>query len=190
MHLLQKILIVVGGLAVLIGAVWIGQGSGVIPGSFMTGDRTWLGIGLAVACVGVALVYIALQRPAAELAAQSRQGRAAVMSRLTYAVLTSLDGYVNDASGGFEWAAPDPEVHAFANDLERWIGTHLYGRRLYEVMAFWETAREQHDCRMRSGSMPSSGRTPTRSSTLRPWSRRPRRAPGWSDSSSRTRCVG
>ena len=63
MHLLQKVLIVVGGLAVLIGALWIGQGSGVIPGSFMTGDRTWLGIGLAVACVGVVLVYIALQRP-------------------------------------------------------------------------------------------------------------------------------
>lgn len=67
------------------------------------------------------------------------------MSRLQYSVLASLDGYVNDESGGFEWAAPDAEVHAFANDLERSIGTHLYGRRLYEVMSFWETALAEPD---------------------------------------------
>lgn len=63
MHVLQKVLIVIGGLAVVVGAVWMGQGAGLLPGSFMTGDQTWLGIGLAVACVGVALVFIALQRP-------------------------------------------------------------------------------------------------------------------------------
>ncbi len=63
MHLLQKVLIVVGGIALLLGLLWIGQGAGLIPGSFMTGDRTWLGIGLAVACVGAVLVYVALQRP-------------------------------------------------------------------------------------------------------------------------------
>jgi dihydrofolate reductase len=61
------------------------------------------------------------------------------MSRLTYSAITSLDGYVVDADGSFAWAAPDEEVHAFVNDLERHVGTHLYGRRMYEVMAFWET---------------------------------------------------
>jgi len=62
------------------------------------------------------------------------------MGRLTYTVLMSLDGYVADASGGFDWAAPDEEVHAFVNDLERPVGTYLYGRRMYETMVFWETA--------------------------------------------------
>jgi dihydrofolate reductase len=62
------------------------------------------------------------------------------MARLIYTALASLDGYVADADGNFAWAAPDEEVHAFINELERPIGTHLYGRRLYEVMAGWETA--------------------------------------------------
>jgi dihydrofolate reductase len=61
------------------------------------------------------------------------------MAKLTYTALTSLDGFIEDREGSFEWAAPDDEVHAFVNDLERGIGTHLYGRRLYEVMASWET---------------------------------------------------
>ena len=61
------------------------------------------------------------------------------MSKLIYSALASLDGYVEDADGGFDWAAPDDEVHAFANDLERQIATHLYGRRMYETMAFWES---------------------------------------------------
>jgi dihydrofolate reductase len=61
------------------------------------------------------------------------------MSRLIYTTIASLDGYVEDAQGGFGWAAPDEEVHAFVNDLERPVGTHLYGRRMYEVMAWWET---------------------------------------------------
>ena len=65
-----------------------------------------------------------------------RLGRVA---NLIYGVLTSLDGYVNDASGGFEWAAPDEEVHAHVNALERQIGTYLYGRRLYDVMRVWES---------------------------------------------------
>jgi len=59
------------------------------------------------------------------------------MARLVFASLTSLDLYVNDARGEFEWAAPDAEVHAYVNDLERLIGTYLYGRRLYETMAVW-----------------------------------------------------
>jgi dihydrofolate reductase len=61
------------------------------------------------------------------------------MARLIYAAIASLDGYINDADGEFGWAAPDEEVHAAANDLERGIGTYLYGRRMYDVMVFWET---------------------------------------------------
>lgn len=60
------------------------------------------------------------------------------MAKLTYAAITSLDGYVADADGNFDWAAPDEEVHAFVNDLVRPAGTHLYGRRMYEVMLAWE----------------------------------------------------
>lgn len=61
------------------------------------------------------------------------------MRPLIYTAIASLDGYVADSSGNFDWSAPDEEVHAFINDLERDAGTHLYGRRLYEVMAVWET---------------------------------------------------
>jgi dihydrofolate reductase len=61
------------------------------------------------------------------------------MARLIYAALTSLDGYVADATGNFDWAAPDEEVHTFVNDLLRPIGTHLYGRRMYEVLVAWES---------------------------------------------------
>ena len=62
------------------------------------------------------------------------------MARLIYSAITSLDGYVNDEQGNFDWAAPDPDVFSFVNDLERPIGTYLYGRRLYETMVYWETA--------------------------------------------------
>src|ERR1700681_4283282 len=61
------------------------------------------------------------------------------VARLIYTAITSLDGYVADANGSFDWAEPSEEVHAFVNDLERPIGTYLYGRRLYEVMVAWET---------------------------------------------------
>src|SRR5919107_1694054 len=54
-------------------------------------------------------------------------------------MLASLDGYVVDANGRFDWAMPDEEVHGFVNDLERTTGTYLYGRRMYETMAVWET---------------------------------------------------
>ena len=62
------------------------------------------------------------------------------MAKLIYSAIASLDGYVEDAQGAFDWAAPDEEVHAFVNDLERGVGTYLYGRRMYETMVFWETA--------------------------------------------------
>jgi dihydrofolate reductase len=61
------------------------------------------------------------------------------MAKLIYSAIASLDGYVEDARGNFDWAAPDDEVHAFVNDFERSIGTRLYGRRMYETMLFWET---------------------------------------------------
>jgi dihydrofolate reductase len=61
------------------------------------------------------------------------------MASLIYAAIASLDGYVEDEQGNFDWAAPDEEVHAFVNELERGAGTHLYGRRMYETMASWET---------------------------------------------------
>ena len=62
------------------------------------------------------------------------------MAKLIYSAITSLDGYVADEEGNFDWAVPDEEVHTFINDLERPIGTYLYGRRMYEVMRYWETA--------------------------------------------------
>ena len=62
------------------------------------------------------------------------------MARLRYSAMTSLDGYANDAEGGFSWAEPSDELHRLVNTLEREVGTHLLGRRLYETMRFWETA--------------------------------------------------
>jgi dihydrofolate reductase len=67
------------------------------------------------------------------------------MAKLIYSVLGSLDGYFEDADGRFDWAAPDEDVHAFVNDLERPIGTYLYGRRMYEKMVFWETVSTEAD---------------------------------------------
>lgn len=60
------------------------------------------------------------------------------MAKLIYAAITSLDGYVADEEGRFDWAEPDEEVHSFVNELERPIGTYLYGRRMYEVLRYWE----------------------------------------------------
>ena len=61
------------------------------------------------------------------------------MASLIYSAIASLDGYVEDEHGQFDWAAPDEEVHAFVNDLERPLSIHLYGRRMYETLVFWET---------------------------------------------------
>jgi dihydrofolate reductase len=60
------------------------------------------------------------------------------VAKLIYSAIASLDGYVEDTDGNFDWAAPDEEVHAFVNELERPIGTYLYGRRMYETMVSWE----------------------------------------------------
>jgi dihydrofolate reductase len=63
-----------------------------------------------------------------------------LMAKLIYSAIASADGYVEDGAGSFDWAAPDEELHRFVNDLERPIGTYLYGRRMYETMLYWETA--------------------------------------------------
>jgi dihydrofolate reductase len=65
-------------------------------------------------------------------------GKEAQMAKLIYGGMTSLDGYINDEQGKFDWGEPDDEVHSFVNELERPIGTYLYGRRLYEVMRYWQ----------------------------------------------------
>jgi dihydrofolate reductase len=67
------------------------------------------------------------------------------VARLIYSTIASLDGYIEDEDGNFDWAAPDEEVHRFVNDLERPVGTYLYGRRMYETMRYWETAHTVAD---------------------------------------------
>jgi dihydrofolate reductase len=67
------------------------------------------------------------------------------LAKLIYSAIASLDGYVADEDGNFDWAAPDEEVHTFVNDLERPVGTYLYGRRMYDVMVYWETAHTLAD---------------------------------------------
>jgi len=85
------------------------------------------------------------------------------VAKLIYAAIASLDGYVEDEKGRSDWAMPDEEVHAFVNDLERPIGTYLYGRRMYETMVFWETARTAGpSATTRSSSLRRDGRRFTR----------------------------
>ncbi len=67
------------------------------------------------------------------------------MSKLIYSSITSLDGYVEDEQGNFDWAEPDEELHSFINHLERPVGTYLYGRRMYETMVYWESSERQSD---------------------------------------------
>ncbi|WP_431278885.1 dihydrofolate reductase family protein [Leifsonia poae] len=67
------------------------------------------------------------------------------MGKIVFSALASVDGYTVDANGNFDWAAPDPEVHAFVNDEERRVGTYLYGRRMYETMRVWQTMPEGPD---------------------------------------------
>ena len=112
------------------------------------------------------------------------------MGKLIYAANISLDGFLEDETGSFDWSVPDEEVHAFWNEHERHIGTSLYGRRMYETMRVWESddwltdepavVREY----ARSGVTPTRSSTPPRSTTCRP------RARGSSGSSSPRRCDG
>jgi dihydrofolate reductase len=68
------------------------------------------------------------------------------MARLIYSMLTSLDGYTEDAQGRFGWGAPEDEaVHSYINELVSSFGTYLYGRRMYETMVYWETAHTVPD---------------------------------------------
>ena len=66
-----------------------------------------------------------------------------VVGKLIYSMITSLDGYVADEEGNFDWAVPDDEFHTFINDHFRDVGTFIYGRRMYETMVYWETALDQ-----------------------------------------------
>ncbi len=63
----------------------------------------------------------------------------AAMAKLIYSTIGSLDGYVVDEHGRFDWAAPDEDVHALVNELTRPVGTFLFGRRMYETLEVWDT---------------------------------------------------
>lgn len=64
------------------------------------------------------------------------------MGKLIYSMITSLDGYVADANDSFDWGTPDEALHTFVNEYASSIGTYIYGRKMYEVMVYWETAHE------------------------------------------------
>jgi dihydrofolate reductase len=87
---------------------------------------------------------------------------------LIYSMLMSVDGYVEDEHGRFDWAAPDEEVHSYINQLESSVGTYLYGRRMYETMIYWETAHSVPTSRSSYSTGRGSGRRPRRSSTPGP----------------------
>ena len=110
-------------------------------------------------------------------------GRRFQMASLIYSAIASLDGYVEDEQGQFDWAAPDEEVHAFVNDLGRPVGTYLYGRRMYETMVYWETDDDEATL---PGTSRRSGARPKRSSTPG----RCRRCPAREPESSRLRRRG
>src|SRR5690606_1436727 len=74
----------------------------------------------------------------APLIARRHAAERTTMAKLRYSALMSLDGYIADETGNFDWAAPNAEVHSFINDLERPVGTYLLGRRMYQVMVAWE----------------------------------------------------
>lgn len=61
------------------------------------------------------------------------------MADLVFMAMMSIDGFMADAEGNFDWAHPDEDVHRFINDRERATGTHLVGRKMYEIMSYWDT---------------------------------------------------
>lgn len=83
--------------------------------------------------------------PAQPCCCSAERRRESHVAKLIYSATASLDGYVEDASGGIGWTVPDEESHRFVNDLVRPLGTHLYGRRMYETMLYWETAPATND---------------------------------------------
>jgi dihydrofolate reductase len=109
------------------------------------------------------------------------------MAKLIYGTISSLDGYVADSEGNFDWSAPDDEVHSFVNNLERQVGTYLCGRRMYEVMATGRPRRPAVVSRQPSGSTRRFGRQPTRSSTQGVWRRFRRPVQGSNENSTRRR---
>src|SRR5262249_39780990 len=103
------------------------------------------------------------------------------MAKLIYSMLTSLDGYTEDEHGRFGWGAPeDEEVHSYINELPSSFGTYLYGRKMYETMAYWETAHTVPDQLQSFSTGRGSGRLPRRSSTPGPWPSRAARGRGLS----------
>jgi dihydrofolate reductase len=105
------------------------------------------------------------------------------VSKLIYSAIVSLDGYVADEDGRFDWAEPDEEVHAFVNELERGIGTYLYGRRMYEVMVAWENVDMLSEGRPVSRDYAAIWQRPKRSCTRRRWKRSRARGRGSSETS-------
>jgi hypothetical protein len=95
------------------------------------------------------------------------------MAQLIYSAVMSLDSYVADKDGKFGWAEPDEEVHAFFNDLARPVGTHLYGRWMYETMRVWRPTPRWPTIHPLCGTLRTYGRQPARSCTPRRWTRYP-----------------
>ena len=110
------------------------------------------------------------------------------MAALLYTVIASLDGYTVDADGRFDWAEPPGDVHAHINAAERPVGTYLYGRRLYESMAGWQTLGTDPSDPPVTKDFGKLWRPRRRSSTRPPWTRCRPRGPDWSGRSIRPRC--
>ena len=111
------------------------------------------------------------------------------MARLIYSAIMSLDGYTADADGRFEWAAPDEEVHAFVNELERPAGTYLYGPRMYQTMRSGKMRIRSLASHPSRSTSRGSGRRPTRSSIPPPSRRRTPPGPASSGTSTRSRSA-
>ena len=129
--------------------------------------------------------FQAHRRPAP---AASGPPRRLAVAKLIYSTIASLDGYVADRDGDFDWGVPGEEEHTFVNDLERPAGTYLYGRRMYEVLVDVGDARARRPAARSCATSPRSGGRPTRSSTRARCRRRPALAHGSSASSTPQRC--
>jgi hypothetical protein len=105
---------------------------------------------------------------------RDKRRRGALMAKLIYSAIASADGYIEDANGKFDdWAAPDDELLSFVNDLERPVGTYLYGRRMYQTMPIGRPPTRYPANRPACRTSRASGRPPTRSCSPRRWPRCP-----------------